>query len=243
MKTQQEEIWKDIPVAEGSYQVSNLGRIKSLNFKGGKNEKIMTNSKHRDGYLKIAIYINNKPKTFQVHQLVAMAFLNHIPCGHKLVVNHINFNKTDNRVENLEIITSRKNCNKKHLKSKSKYTGVSYDKSTKKWKSRINLNRKEVFLGLFDTEEEAYEYYKKALFSIEKGLQIEVKRKEFTSKYIGVHYNKINKKWCSALVFDKKKIHIAYTNTEREAAILRDKKIIALGLNQSKLQILKPLNK
>ena len=66
----------------------------------------------------------NKTQQKSVHQLVAMAFLNHIPCGHKLVVNHINMIKTDNRVENLELITQQENWDKflETVKDKTKYT-------------------------------------------------------------------------------------------------------------------------
>ena len=51
-----------------------------------------------------------------VHQLIAMTFRNHIPDGHKLVVNHINFNRLDNRSINLEVITQRENLIKKGKK-------------------------------------------------------------------------------------------------------------------------------
>ena len=65
----------------------------------------------------------------------------------KLVVNHINNNKLDNRLENIEIVTSRENSNLKHIKSSSKYVGVSWCKKRNgKWHSSITFKKKtEVF--------------------------------------------------------------------------------------------------
>jgi hypothetical protein len=91
------EEFKDIIRYEGLYQVSNLGRVKSL-----RRNKILSPSKEC-GYLKTTLRKDGKQRKLAIHQLVAMAFLGHEPCGHELVVNHINKNKLDNRVENLKI--------------------------------------------------------------------------------------------------------------------------------------------
>ena len=123
-----QEIWKDIPNYEGYYQVSNLGNVKSLSriVKNGLGTitvcgKILKNLVNTtNGYLVVNLSKIGLVKTKQIHQLVAEAFLNHSQKGHKLVVNHKNFNRQDNRLENLEIITNRENTNKKHKKSKSK---------------------------------------------------------------------------------------------------------------------------
>ena len=147
------------------YQISNLGNVKS--FKCGK-ERVLKLISHSVGYLVVGLSKEKKPKTFQVHQLVAMAFLNHKPCGHKLVVNHIDFNKTNNNVNNLEIITQRKNTNKKHLNSTSKYIGVSWNKRDKKWRADIWINGKLKYLGYFTNELKAAESYKTALNSVNK---------------------------------------------------------------------------
>jgi hypothetical protein len=96
------EEWKSIPNYEGLYEVSSLGRLKSLT-----RNKILSPSKEH-GYFKTTIS-NKIKKKYAIHQLVAMAFLGHEPCRHKLVVDHINENKLDNRVENLQIITNKEN--------------------------------------------------------------------------------------------------------------------------------------
>lgn len=162
-----EEIWKDIPNYEGLYQVSSFGNIKSLarkvyynDHRGFRinNERKLKPNKNIQGYLYVILYNNGTKKTYMCHKLVAMAFLNHIPCGFDLVVNHINFNKTDNNVNNLEIVTMRENSNQKHLQSSSKYVGVRYVKRDKKWMSAIVYKNKSIYLGKFDNEEEASEY-------------------------------------------------------------------------------------
>jgi hypothetical protein len=156
------EIWKDIIGYEGLYQVSNLGNIKSLGNNKSKKEKLLKNYLSGTYYM-IDLNKNGLSKKFLVHQLVAIVFLNHIPCKHKLVVNHINFNRLDNRVENLEVITQRENTNKKHLKSSSKYTGVSWHKKDKKWQSMIVINKKLKYLGSFICETKASFAYEKEL--------------------------------------------------------------------------------
>lgn len=158
------EIWKDILNYGGFYEVSNLGNVKS--FKKQKKGELLKPCLNNHGYLHVLLSKNGKYKTKKIHQLVAETFLNHIPCGHKLVVNHINFNKTDNRVGNLEIITSRENTNLKHIKSSSQYVGVSWIKNIGKWSSRIQVNGKNEFLGHFTDELDAHNAYQNKLKEI-----------------------------------------------------------------------------
>ena len=157
------EIFKDIPNYEGSYQVSDLGNVKSLRY--GK-ERILKPATHKSGYLHLGLRKDCKRKDKNIHQLVAESFLNHVPCGTKLVVNHINFNKHDNRIENLELVTSRENGNLKHINSTSEYTGVCWDKLRKKWKASISINGNTKYLGSFTCEKEASEAYQFKLKNI-----------------------------------------------------------------------------
>ena len=99
-----------------------------------------------------------------VHQLVAMAFLGHVPCGHKIVVDHINHDKLNNRLENLQLITNRENCSKDVKNKSSKYTGVSWDKARNKWVSQIKINGKTVPLGRYKCELVASIVYQKKLY-------------------------------------------------------------------------------
>lgn len=105
------EVWKDIKGYEGKYQVSNLGRVKSLwiahnTFDGIKKiqrEKILAQRKDNLGYVSYGLFKNGQSKRVRAHKLVAEAFVGCIPKG--LAINHINGVKSDNRVENLEICT------------------------------------------------------------------------------------------------------------------------------------------
>jgi len=165
------EIWKDILGYEGVYQISDLGRVKSLERKRSLNtgtikEKILKLTVGQNKGMRVTLYLNTKPKMKEVHQLVSIAFLGHKPCGYKLVINHKDFIRLNNCVSNLEIITQRENTNKKHLKSSSKFVGVYFNKSKGKWRSQIRINGIQKHLGIFDTELEASDAYQKQLILI-----------------------------------------------------------------------------
>lgn len=165
----EEEIWKDIPNYEGFYQVSNLGRVKSLSrtlsnrpLKG----KILKQFPCFRGYMNVVLCKNTYRKHRTVHQLVSEAFLGFTPCGHKLVPNHKDYNKSNNRLENLEIVTQRVNACHTHFKTTSKYTGVSWHKRAKKWIAQIYINGEHKYIGLFTSEIEASQAYQNELNSM-----------------------------------------------------------------------------
>jgi len=165
------EIWKNVKGYEGMYEVSDLGNVKSLersvSSPRGLNriikERLLKPSKNKGGYLSVVLSKESICKTNPIHQLVVKTFLNKEIKGKDFVVNHINFNKTDNRLCNLEIVTFRNNTNRKHCKSSSKYTGVSWFKSRNKWISQIVIKGKNKYLGLFTNEIDAHLAYEKAL--------------------------------------------------------------------------------
>lgn len=119
-----EEIWKDIAGFEGLYQVSNLGNVRSLNYARKHIIKNLTPHLGTNGYLRICFHKRPLHLGREVHRLVAEAFLpnqNNLP-----QVNHIDENRLNNRVENLEWCSCSYNANygSRNLKMKQKNTAL-----------------------------------------------------------------------------------------------------------------------
>lgn len=103
-----EEIWNKVRNYE-NYEVSNLGGARSLNYMHTGKIKLLKLNLQKTGYLQVTLYKNKKPITYKVHRLVWEAFNGEIPEG--MQVNHINEVKTDNRLENLNLMTPKENSN------------------------------------------------------------------------------------------------------------------------------------
>ena len=103
---EKEEVWKDVTGYEGRYQVSNLGRARSLDwvYPSGRRHKgiVLQPAPDKDGYMLITLHKGGKQKTPKVHRLVAEAFLPKEFDVRKNQINHKNEIKSDNRVDNLE---------------------------------------------------------------------------------------------------------------------------------------------
>jgi len=173
----QKEIWKDVKGYEGYYKISNKGIVKSVyraifksngvtNIFKGKTLKAHIN---KYGYKTISLSNKGIEKKVRLHQLLAVAFLGHKINRHKKVIDHIDNNKLNNDLSNLQIITNRHNASKDTFRIKnktSKYVGVSYRKSgkrLKRWRATIKINGKQVFLGNFKNEIDAHFAYQNAL--------------------------------------------------------------------------------
>lgn len=100
-----EEIWKDITGFEGKYQISNLGRVKSLLDKNLKHRELIIKQHDMFGYKYVDLYSKHSYKRYRVHRLVLLTFVG----DSKLQVNHINGIKSDNRLCNLEYVTQSEN--------------------------------------------------------------------------------------------------------------------------------------
>lgn len=107
------EIWKDVIGYEGFYQVSNLGNVKRVGSFRGVNKAYLENYyltkvDNGKGYLRVKLTVNNKSKRIMLHRIIAEAYIPN-PNNYK-VINHINGNKKDNSIENLEWCTQSYNC-------------------------------------------------------------------------------------------------------------------------------------
>jgi hypothetical protein len=161
---QQQEEFRSIPGYEGYYEVSNFGNVKSLGNDKSRKEKILRPGLSSGRYYLVILTKDGKRKTIKIHILVAMAFLGHVPDGtHKIVVDHIDNNRLNNHLSNLQLITQRENLSKDRKNGTSKHTGVSWNKGANKWRSYIKINGKQKYLGTFTSEEDAAEAYQKAL--------------------------------------------------------------------------------
>jgi len=161
MELKEKEIWKDIIGYEGLYQVSNFGNVKSLDrevvYNDGRvynyYEKILTPFIGTHGYYSLCL----SGKRFCNHQLVAIVFLGHKPCGKKIVINHKDNNPLNNHVDNLEIVTTRYNTSC-HKKNESGFTGVKKRRYGFESELRITIDNvgKKISVGNFITKEIAF---------------------------------------------------------------------------------------
>lgn len=148
-------IWKIIPGFD-KYKVSSDGKVRHIK----KTYNLGTQENH--GYLSVIIHDNKcKKHKIKVHQLVAMAFLNHKRCGMISIIDHLDNNKRNNHYLNLEISTPRRNLSR--LGGLSKFPGVTLNKKKTRFRARITINGKRIHLGNFLSEEEASEAYNKKL--------------------------------------------------------------------------------
>ena len=142
------EIWK--PLNE-NYRISSEGNLYSNHVK-----RNLKPQKNKNGYLVVSIDIGKGRRGYGIHQLVAIGFLGYKPNGtNKVVVDHINNIKSDNRLVNLRLTTNRFNLSRRG--GASKYVGVS--KFRNKWMATIRINNKLNYLGLYQTEEDAHQAY------------------------------------------------------------------------------------
>jgi hypothetical protein len=170
-----EEIWKPVVGYEGYYEVSNIGRVRSVKriivrSNGSPMnvpEKILKpclckRSKNCIGYYGVNLHRLGAGKSRDIHRMVAEAFMEYF--DKTKMVDHIDQNSQNNNISNLRMATPSENLmNAK--RGKTRYLkGAS--KVGNRWRARLCLNknkeiRKNIHLGYFDTEQEAHEAYRK----------------------------------------------------------------------------------
>ena len=120
-----------------------------------------------NGYKILSIKTKDlKIKTVFLHQLIASAFLGYKWQGLKNVVDHIDSNKLNNHLDNLRVVTNRENSSKETTFKSGLPTGVYFLKKINKFESRIYFNKKSIYLGSYNTPEEASQAYQNKLKTI-----------------------------------------------------------------------------
>lgn len=164
-----EKIWKAIPSYKGYYEVSNYGEVRSYLVRGTKTNELsdiptLKNLRLSMGYPTCDLFGTGRKnkKTWRVHVLVAMAFLGHKPNGYNLVVNHIDNNPLNNRLDNLELINQGHNT-----RTHKEDVGVYWNIKSQKWFAMIRIkaykNGSKLYLGGYENKEQALKVYQTAL--------------------------------------------------------------------------------
>lgn len=151
-----DEIWKDIPEFEGRYQVSNLGLVRSIQDNHGNPRlRVKATQVSNKGYVYVQLFVKNVQHMVSVHSAVASAFVPN-PEGKK-TVNHIDGNKQNNRVDNLEWATYSENlkhayttglkqapkgCSGMKVGKTSRFHNVTYDPTKDRWLASVKLKGK-----------------------------------------------------------------------------------------------------
>lgn len=159
------EEWRDIPGYVDSYQVSNLGRVKGLEREvidklGRKRmveEKIRKQRLNTDGRWMVGLSIKDNMRLWNVSQLVAMAFLDHIPNGNTIEVDHKDNDRTNNKLSNLQLLTTRQNSSKSKI-NRHGYVGV-FKTSKSTFGYQIQIKGKHYSSGGYKTAKEAGDAY------------------------------------------------------------------------------------
>ena len=151
------EEFRDIPGFEGRYQISNHGRVLSLNYQNTGKPKVLTPVKHHLGYLLVHL---GQSKIRMVHSLVAEVFIPNP--SHRRYVNHIDGNKQNNIVSNLEWVTPQEN-NRHAIRTglrNPKKNGAVHGRANPTSKPVLQFSRDGVFIKEWPCISEAARFYK-----------------------------------------------------------------------------------
>jgi len=143
------------------YSITRCGRVFSHRTK---NFKELKPSMNRDGYKQLTLIRCDTPKPIKLHQILAIHFLNHTLDGHTVVVDHIDGDKLNNNIENLQLISQRENTSKDQP-SRDMPLGVCRQRD--KYQAQIRHGGKNIYLGMFRDPEEASQAYQNKLAEIE----------------------------------------------------------------------------
>lgn len=163
-----DETWKEV-VNFNKYKISNFGNL--ISYQKCPEGKIIkgTCSKNTKGYVYVTLHNDDGIQlSTRIHILVWDHFSEYKRKINIDQIDHIDGNKKNNNITNLQLLTNRQNTSKYQLSkiTSSKYTGVCFCKANKKWISNIYINKKHIHLGYFDNEYDAHLAYEKKLKEI-----------------------------------------------------------------------------
>lgn len=191
------ETWKDIKGYEGLYKISDKGRIKSYHTRGDRQkvgkEHYITPTKTTTGYYKIELMKEHKRRTYKLHRLIAIAFIPN-PLK-KPYINHIDGNKLNNSISNLEWCTQKENMNHayktglipKNTISKQefyelyvvKHKGISEISKI----THIGYNRVKEYLKLYGIKRHIGRKYDIPIEKLKRDFESGLTNKEISNKY------------------------------------------------------------
>jgi len=193
-----EEIWKDIENFSGIYQVSNLGRVKTLprmvwNHNGYyiRKPQLLTQRTNYKGYLVVSLTKeHSNDKNVFVHRIVAKAFIQNPKPSEYDQINHIDGIKTNNHVDNLEWCTSKYNCNygTRNIRLSTALKGRHF---TDEWKQKLSQNKIGITLSEI-VKQNISSGHKGIIFTEEHKQKISQKLRDYKTQTVGKKVKQID---------------------------------------------------
>lgn len=227
MENNEVEIWKDVPGFIGLYKVSNLGMVKSMDrivfdSKRKHNRRlkgaIIKSRKTRGGYLAMNLYRNGWSFQLKLHRMVMLAFKG----PNELHVDHLNGIVTDNRLCNLEYVTSRENNIRHRNKTETELPVGVHRTRNRTYVAIICIKAKNYNLGSFNTSSEAAKAYNKAANDLDN-IEKYVKRKPNRGLLTGIEFLEGNKKYRARIRVNGENKELGYFSNLDDAKSAYDK--------------------
>jgi hypothetical protein len=167
---------------ETNVEVTKCGRVRRVKVNWIKNKSKLgefdfNKKKYKSGYQSIGVQIKelrffsnqikeSKLRTLQVHQLVASVFLGYKWNGHTFVVDHIDSDKLNNNVDNLQILTHIQNTLKEKSFKSLKKQNIYFNNMVKSYICQIKINNDYKYIGMFKDKNDALNHYNNKLKEI-----------------------------------------------------------------------------